>query len=67
MSCFRVLFEENGSEYSGYLLIKGKDGFLEQINDRTIKIDGVEIEIDEHIISIESVDEPIEEVRSEKI
>lgn len=49
----KVLFEENGSEYTGELKIQSKHSFR-QVNANTIEADGVIIEIDEHIIEIKA-------------
>lgn len=50
-----VIFEENGSEYTGSLRIVCNT--WEKLDDCKIKVDNVEIEIDENIISIEEIEQ----------
>lgn len=52
-----VTFEENGSEYTGYLTIECTT--LNQIDNRTIEVNGALISIDEDIIYIEDAEGPI--------
>ena len=55
--CHRVAFQENGDEYTGYLIIKSKTP-VAQIGDRDLLADDVEITIDEDIVSIEEINDP---------
>ncbi len=50
---WRVEFSENGEEYVGWLNITAKDVQRVEGNHNALIADGVHIEIDEYIISIE--------------
>lgn len=48
-----ITFEENGGEYHGIMKINAK--LVEKIDEYTIKVDGIEIELDKIITKIERV------------
>ncbi len=47
---FKIIFEENASEYTGWLKVSCNK--IEKIGENTFKADGVIVEIDEKILSI---------------
>lgn len=51
MKKWLIVFNENGGEYMGELIVTAKE--ILQVGDRSFTADGVHIEIDECIISIE--------------
>lgn len=51
MKTYIVEFEENGSEYTGWLKVTCNK--IKQIGNNTFIVDGVMVEIDEKIIEIE--------------
>jgi len=53
MKKFSVEFQENGEEYSGFLLIECKT--FKKVNETTIKVNGALIEIDEDIVKIKEL------------
>jgi hypothetical protein len=57
MKTWHIAYEQNGEEYVGYIKILAKR--LKKIDKTKILADGVTIELDEKIISIEE-EEPIQ-------
>lgn len=52
-----IEFEENGTEYVGSLKVTAKELHRDEINDHAFWADGVFIEIDERIISVDEISE----------
>ncbi len=53
MKEYRILFKQNGDEYTGYLDVRCNK--IKKVGSATFKADDVEVTIDENIISIEEV------------
>jgi len=54
---WRIVFEENSGEYSGSLVVTAKELSRDEESERAFWADGVHVEIDEEIISIDEITE----------
>ncbi len=52
-----IEFEENGSEYTGSLKVTAKELHRDEANEKGFWADGVFVEIDERIISVDEISE----------
>ena len=56
MKEYQISFEENGREYTGFMIVKCNK--IEKISETTFIADKVEIKIDEKIIDIKEINKP---------
>jgi hypothetical protein len=52
---YKVIFDENGGEYEGWLIVTCNTSEKDNDNNRIFYADGIKIEIDEKILSIVKV------------
>jgi len=57
MKRWYIKFEENGSEYTGHLIVTANEVRRDEENEKAFTADGVRVEIDERIISVDEIGE----------